>query len=104
MSSISQDLADYIARRDKGCVLAMLVPGHHCRDRWGQPHLPDDLDKLTLEHVKDSARMGKRAESDAAHLVLVCHHSNAFSVETSKYRAEIRAYLDQHEPSRKGHQ
>ena len=76
-----------IWERDKGvCVLAQLVPEHVCAGR------------LTLEHVKDSARMGKRAPSDRYHAVLACLSGNAFTVETSKYRPLIREYLAKHEP------
>lgn len=76
-----------IWERDRGvCVLAQLVPEHVCAGR------------LTLEHVKDSARMGKRAPSDRYHAVLACLSGNAFTVETSKYRPLIREYLAKHEP------
>ena len=75
-----------IHERDKVCVLSLLVPGHVCAGR------------LTLEHVKDSPRMGKRACSDRFHAVLACLSGNAFTVETSKYRPKIREYLDKHEP------
>ena len=76
-----------IWERDKGvCVLAQLVPEHVCAGR------------LTLEHVLDSPRMGKRAPSDRYHAVLACLSGNAFTVETSKYRPLIREYLAKHEP------
>lgn len=45
--------------RDRGCVAAKLGESG-C---WG---------RLTLEHVKDEPRMGRRAPSDLAHLVTLC--------------------------------
>ena len=45
-----------------GCVAVFLAPSTSgpC---WG---------RLTLDHVKDEQRMGKRAESDPYHLVTLC--------------------------------
>ena len=85
-SRFTDDDVKRIFERDKTCVLAQLVPGHVCAGR------------LTLEHVKDSPRMGKRAPSDRYPAVLACLSGNAFTVETSKYRPLIREYLAKHEP------
>jgi hypothetical protein len=51
---------------------------------------------LTLDHVKDAPRMGKRAPSDPEHLVTIClgHH-----VETrwaTSHRPLLRWYLKKH--------
>ena len=52
----------YLAVRRIICVAPMLDPSQSgtC---WG---------RSTLEHVKDDLRMGRRAPSDAAHLVTLC--------------------------------
>jgi len=46
----------------------------------------------TLDHVKDQPRMGKRAPSDAAHLVTLCWHHHLDGWATS-HRPELRVYL-----------
>ena len=50
-----------VFKRDQGCIAPQL--GGSMMDCWG---------RLTLEHVKDSLRLGKRAPSDPAHLVTLC--------------------------------
>jgi hypothetical protein len=90
----------YVFARDRGCVLHLLVLGHVCRDEWGIQHLWNDLGKLSVEHVLEEPRMGKRAPSDPRHMVAACRHSNAFTVETSKYRPQIRNYLNRIENAR----
>ena len=79
--------------RDRQCILATLYPDHECRDAWGWPHRPDDLARLTLEHVKEHSMMGRRAPSDLAHLVAMCASAN-LRPPTKEQRAAIRAYLD----------
>ncbi|MFH1554593.1 MAG: hypothetical protein ABII76_06990 [Pseudomonadota bacterium] len=69
-----------VLTRDGDCVAALLgEPG--CRGR------------LTLDHVKDHARMGRRAPSDARHLVTICEHHHLDGWATS-HRPELRAYLE----------
>jgi hypothetical protein len=80
------DVARIFEREQGLCILAQLIPGHECRGR------------ITIEHVKDSPRMGKRAPSDRYHGVLACLHGNSFTVETSKYRPLIRKHLAKVEP------
>lgn len=48
--------------------------------------------RLTLDHVKDQPRMGKRAPSDRRHLVTLCwrHHLDGWA---TAHRPELRAYL-----------
>lgn len=88
------DLHDYILHRDGACVAWLLAPkSHQCRDKWGEPHDPRDLSRLTLEHVKDEPMMGKRAPSDEAHLVAMCHSGNAVELWGSANRDLCRAYL-----------
>lgn len=81
-----------VMRRDGGCVLALLDPEHRCRDKWGNPHAPTATRSLTVEHVKDSLRMGKRAPSDLDHLVAMCHAGNV-GVPSKRNRAKVRDYL-----------
>jgi hypothetical protein len=73
----------YIAvmARDDGCVAVKLgEPAADCRGR------------LTLDHVKDQPRMGKRAPSDPAHLVSICEWHHLYGWATS-HRPELRTYL-----------
>jgi hypothetical protein len=94
-----EDVA-YIKKRDGGCVLAQLpgITQHVCRDEWGTPHPWDAVDMCTVEHVKESPRLGKRATSDRWHMVMACGYSNIRNGETSKYRQKIREYLAEKEP------
>jgi hypothetical protein len=79
---VTPDLRLAVLARDFGCVAVTLGedPGD-CRGR------------LTLDHVKDQPRMGKRAPSDAAHLVSVCEHHHLDGWATS-HRPELREYLE----------
>ena len=93
-----EDVA-YIKARDRGCVLAQLVPGHVCRDEWGTPHPWDAVDLCTVEHVKLWLQMGgPRAPSIRAQMVMACGYANIRNGETSKYRQKIRDYLAEKEP------
>jgi hypothetical protein len=67
--------------RDGGCVAIVLgeIPGS-CRGR------------LTLDHVKDQPRMGRRAPSDAGHLVTLCEHHHLDGWATG-HRDLLREYL-----------
>jgi len=85
-------LRRFILVRDRRCVAAIRDPAHVCRDRWGQVHAPDDLDRLTIEHVKDQPRMGKRAPDDPAHMVALCWASNV-GVPSKALRQWMREYL-----------
>ena len=70
-----------VLERDQGCVAVKLgEPSVDCRGR------------LTLDHVKDAPRMGRRAPSDAAHLATVCQFHHLYGWATS-HRPELRAYL-----------
>ena len=79
--------------RDKACFLSKVEPRHVCRDVWGVAHAPDLIDALTLEHVhRDGSMMGKRAPSDAAHLLALCGMAN-FMVPNRSQRDSMRAHL-----------
>jgi hypothetical protein len=86
------ELRRFVLTRDGACLLSKIEPDHQCRDLWGRPHASTDLDRLTLEHVKDASMMGRRAPSDAAHLVALCAASN-FGVPSKSQRDAFRAYL-----------
>ena len=70
-----------VLTRDGDCVAALL----------GEP---DCRGRLTLDHVKDHARMGRRAPSDARHLVTICEHHHLGSGWATSHRPELRAYLE----------
>lgn len=89
---MNADLRHFILSRDRRCVAAIRDPKHVCRDRWGRPHAPDALDLLTIEHVKDAPRMGKRAPDDPAHLVALCWAANV-GVPSKEMRQWFREYL-----------
>lgn len=78
--------------RDRECVLSKRDPEHVCRDQWGNRHEPDDLARLSLEHVKDELMAGRRAPSDPAHLVALCFGANV-GVPSKVEREWMRAYL-----------
>lgn len=81
-----------VLERDGACILAKIEPDHVCRDLWGHPHASDDLDRLSLEHVKDQLTMGKRAPSDEAHMVALCGYANV-AVPSKRQREYFRDYL-----------
>jgi hypothetical protein len=89
---VSYSLRQEILRRDGACLYSIWDPAHVCRDAWGAIHAPTALDRLSLEHVKDELRMGKRATSDAAHLIALCAAAN-IGVPSKEFRAFAREYL-----------
>ncbi len=88
---VTPELRRAILLRDRRCFLAD-DEGHICRDLWGTPHAPDDLDRLTLEHVKDDLMAGRRAPSDERHLLALDGWAN-FHVPSKAVRERMRAYL-----------
>lgn len=91
---VSPELRELVLRRDQRCFLAKIDAAHECRDVWGQPHASDDLDRLTLEHVKAHLAMGRRAPSDPAHLLALCGWRNSVRPPTKTERALMRSYLE----------
>lgn len=89
---VTTEVRAAVMRRDRRCFVTRVDPDHVCRDEWGYPHPSDDLSRLTLDHVKDAPRMGKRAPSDVRHLVLMCHSANV-GVPSKAIREAERAYL-----------
>ncbi len=90
LSRVSAEMRLAVFTRDGGCCMAPVLDPNadRCRDRWGDI---SDYD-LTVDHVKDAARMGLRAPSDMAHLVTLCHHHNG-NGWASAHRALERVYL-----------
>lgn len=90
--TVAPSVRDEVLRRDRVCIAFRADPSHVCRDTWGVPHRPDDVGKLTLDHVKQDLMMGRRAPSDAAHMVAACCAINV-GVPSKGLRAIERAYL-----------
>ena len=81
-----------VLKRDGGCVAAAITDDL-CHDQWGTVIPWNALDRMTLDHVQSGGgRMGKRAPSDADHLVTLCphHHLNGWA---TSHRPTLRAYL-----------
>ncbi len=90
---VTADVRRAVLLRDRMCILARLHPDHVCRDVWGFEHPSDDLGRLTLDHVHDGyGLMGRRAPSDAGHLVALCGLANV-SVPSHEDRVSFREYL-----------
>ena len=89
---VTPEAREAVLLRDGRCLLSRIEPDHICRDRWGNPHPSTDLYRLTLEHVKDQPRMGRRAPSDPQHMVALCWSANV-GVPSKEQRAAFRAYL-----------
>jgi hypothetical protein len=84
---VTPELREAVLRRDRGCVASRVcdcITSKNCAGR------------LTLDHVKDQPRMGKRAPSDLEHLVTLCwtHHLDGWA---TAHRPELRAYLARQE-------
>ena len=96
---VTPELHAYIMARDRMCIAARISNDHVCRDRWGNVHPSTDIGRLTLDHVHDGyGLMGRRAPSDARHLVALCNSANVGVPSTALRQAE-RAYLAEAEPA-----
>lgn len=90
---VTGELWNHIVYRDGGCVAPMLdIDSDLCRTLAGDVYPRNFLPMLTVDHVHDAATMGKRAPSDAAHLVCLCIHHND-NGWASAHREDERAYL-----------
>lgn len=85
---VTPELHAEVLMRDGGCMAPHLGATDACRDRWGN----DQPTEFELDHVKDQPRMGKRAPSDADHLVTLCHHHHQGGWATAN-RPLLRSYL-----------
>lgn len=80
--AVTDDVALAVLTRDAGCVAVALGESPaDCRGR------------LTLDHVKDQPRMGKRAPSDPQHLVAICENHHLWTGWATSHRPELREYL-----------
>jgi hypothetical protein len=79
---VTQTVAVAVLERDQGCVAVVL--GEEPSSCGG---------RLTLDHVKDQPRMGKRASSDPAHLVSLCENHHLWTGWATSHRPELRRYL-----------
>ena len=87
------ELRQHVIAREGQCILAILDPTHECFDRWGMYHTPTDLDKLTLEHVREHP--GGMRRDEPGWCVAMCFRGNDQHVGTRKeYRPLILAYLE----------
>jgi len=91
---VTSELRDFVLARDGMCFKYRVDDKHYCHDAFGNPHSPFDRERLSLDHVKDAPRMGKRAPSDAAHLVAMCHAANG-AVPSKAVRELERKYLQE---------
>lgn len=90
---VTPELHAAVMARDGRCVLFDLDPTHVCKDRWDQPHMPNALHLLTVEHVHPGyGQMGKRALSTMHTMVAMCWAGNV-GVPSKVQRAQIREYL-----------
>ncbi len=90
---VTPEVREYVLNRDVRCVMFLRDSGHACYDVFGNVHGSGDKSKLTLEHVKDYLRMGKRGPSDPAHLVALCGYRNVIRPLTKVEREWVRSYL-----------
>ena len=80
--TVTPEVAMAVIERDQGCVAVKL----------GEPR-SDCHGRLTLDHVKDQPRMGKRAPSDPAHLVALCENHHLWTGWATSHRPALREYL-----------
>ncbi len=91
-------LRDYVLARDGGCVAA-LANSAFWSSRWpmlqGLPDPGPCAGRLTLDHVKDGLRLGRRAPDDPGHLWAVCvrHHLGTLWSSRTPVREAARAYI-----------
>jgi len=79
---VTPELRLTVLERDQGCIAVRLGA-----DPAGC------AGALQLDHVKDQPMMGKRAPSDAAHLVTLCRRHHVDTGWATSHRPELRAYL-----------
>ena len=89
---LNPELRRAVMARDGMCFLARVDPAHVCRDVWGDRHSPDDLNRLTIEHVKDEPMMGRKAPDSLTNLIVLCGYANV-AVPSKAERVRMRDYL-----------
>ena len=91
-NKVSPTVREAVLLRDRVCFLYRINKAHKCFDTYGNPHAPDDTNRLSLDHVKDEAMLGKKARSDVEHLVALCGAANVKGVSRESRQLQ-RAYL-----------
>jgi hypothetical protein len=81
---VTPEMRELVLKRDGGCVAPRLQPWSQSGKCWGA---------LSLDHVKDHARMGKRAPSDPGHLVTICMGHHVWTDWATSHRPLLREYL-----------
>jgi len=93
---VTPEIYEAVIQRDGGCVAPMLGATTPCRGPWGNSAIDARgryiRKALTLDHVKDTPRMGKRAPSDLGHLVTICWHHHLDGWATAN-RPLLRDYI-----------
>ncbi len=75
---------------DGACVQALLDATHICRNKYGDIHPPDELEQLTLGHVREHP--GGKRRDERGWCLAQCWQSNMLHWESA--HAELaRAYL-----------
>lgn len=79
----AQTFGTWLARQRVICLVPVLEPGNQrlCAG------------KQTVDHVKDFARLGRRAPDDAQHLVAMCEAHNVWYPPSRALREAEREYL-----------
>lgn len=97
---VTQETREYVFERDARMTgwLVYAPTGPICV----APYLDADSgpcgSRTTLDHVQSGyGRMGKRAPSDAAHLVSICARHHLETGWATSHKAELRIYLSQFE-------
>jgi hypothetical protein len=102
---VTPELREEVMRRDDWRCIAPFIEREwgccadigRCKSRWGErAEVIEglyDRSALTLDHVKDEPRAGKRAPSDRRHLVTVCAFHHLDSGWATSHRNALRWYL-----------
>lgn len=86
------ELRAKVLNRDGQCILAQFDDTHECADTWGTNHSPYDLDRLTLEHVREHP--GGRRRDELGWCVAMCHRANIEHMgSTTEVRRRLNDYL-----------
>lgn len=89
---VTDAVANYVAARDRVCVLSKLDPDHLCYDRFGNRIAPDGI--YELDHV-DNGGTGNRGPSTAHNLVRLCPYGHMRKTHFARlYRPILRDYLE----------
>lgn len=85
-------LRSFVINRDRMCAGFLADPMHQCRNRYGDPHQPDDLEQLTLEHCPGVHGPADIRRDDEQHCGTLCYALNVGGTPAWA-RAWIRDHL-----------